>query len=238
MDTVNVLGTEFITGSMDALVAEMDERLSQKQQTFVVTANPEIMMYAEKDKAYAEILNKADYITPDGIGIVIGSKILKRPIQERLAGYDLVHQLFTLAVDKGYSVYFLGAKPDVIERASAYAQQLYPRLNIVGYHHGFFDLNDPSIMADIKSKSPDIILVGLGFPRQEQWIDKYRRQMTKGLFIGVGGSFDVLAGEVKRAPLVWRKANLEWLYRLINQPSRWRRMLVLPVYLIKAYKAR
>ncbi|GGH76504.1 N-acetylglucosaminyldiphosphoundecaprenol N-acetyl-beta-D-mannosaminyltransferase [Pullulanibacillus pueri] len=238
MKTVELLGTKFISSPMEAFVQELNRRLISGQQTFVVTANPEIMMYTYKDPNYAQVLKHADYIIPDGIGVVMASKILKKPIESRLPGFDLMMHLLELATEKNYSVYFLGAKEEVIVKAVKQAAIQFPKLKIAGYHHGYIDFNDTSIIEEIRSKSPDIVLVGLGFPQQEMWIQNNRHVMEKGVFMGVGGSFDVLAGLVKRAPEIWQKLNLEWLYRLIKQPSRWRRMTVLPLYLLKAIKAR
>jgi N-acetylglucosaminyldiphosphoundecaprenol N-acetyl-beta-D-mannosaminyltransferase len=135
-------------------------------------------------------------------------------------------------------VYFLGANPDVIEKAADHAKEAYPGLKIAGYHHGYFEEEEESVLAEIRETKPDIIFVGLGVPKQEEWIHENRESIPKGLFIGVGGSFDVLAGEVKRAPAAWQKLNIEWLYRLIQRPSRWKRMTVLPIFLIRTVTAR
>jgi N-acetylglucosaminyldiphosphoundecaprenol N-acetyl-beta-D-mannosaminyltransferase len=236
--TVDVLGISFINTDMDGLVQMLDGRLSRGEKTFVVTANPEIVMHALKDPDYFSVLKQADVVTPDGIGIVIGAKLLGTPIQERLTGYDLMWRLFQLSAEKGYKVYFLGAAPDVIEEAARRAVEAVPGLRLVGYHHGYFDVDDRCVIEEIKEREPDILLVGLGFPKQEKWIERFGPELKKGLMIGVGGSFDVLAGKVKRAPLLWRKLYLEWLYRLIQQPSRWRRMLALPRFLVTIFKIR
>lgn len=235
MQTVDILGVPFLNGTMDQLVELLDHRLAHQTPTFMVTANPEIMMYALKNPSYYQLLQDADIVIPDGIGIVIGSKMLGTPIQERLAGYDLTLCLFDLAAKKGYKVYFLGAKPEVVEEAAKKMKDRYTSLDIVGYHHGYFHPDDESIIADIKRTSPDIILVGLGYPKQEQWIDRYRKRLAKGLMIGVGGTFDGLAGVVPRAPKIWRKLNLEWFYRLIQQPTRWKRMLVIPAFIARVW---
>lgn len=238
LKTVEIMDIPFVNTDMDTLVQTLDKRLEKSQKTFLVTANPEIMMYAQKNPAYFQTLKKADFIIPDGIGIVIGSKMLGHPIKERLAGFDLMMGLLNLASDKGYSMYFLGAEPSVIETAVQRVKEHFPSLSVAGYHHGYFDPNDESIVEDIITANPDIILAGLGFPKQEQWIERHYPRFEKGLFIGVGGSFDVLAGKTKRAPLLWQKLNIEWLYRLLHHPSRWRRMTVLPLFIIQVAKAR
>lgn len=228
----------FVNSRMEELVHELDDRLGRSLNTFVVTANTEIIMHARNDRAYFDNLNAANLVIPDGIGIVIGSKIIGTPIEERLTGFDLMIRLFHLCTEKGYSVYFLGAEPEVIEETVDKVDNRFPSLKVAGYHHGYFEPEDPSVVKEIQSAEPDVILVGLGVPRQEQWIAQHRELFPKGLFIGVGGSFDVLAGKVKRAPVFWQKLNLEWLYRLIQRPSRWKRMTVLPLFLIKAIIAR
>lgn len=237
LKTVDMLGMSFVNSDMETLVKELDNRLERSLNTFLVTVNTEIIMYARNDERYATILKEADLITPDGIGIIIGSKILGTPIQERLTGFDLMTRLFQLCSAKQYGVYFLGAEPDVIEETVDEVKKQFPSMRISGYHHGYFD-SDQSVLENIKSAQPDIVFVGLGVPNQEQWIGKYRHELQKGLFIGVGGSFDVLAGKVKRAPLIWQKLNIEWLYRLIQRPSRWKRMIVLPIFILKVIKAR
>lgn len=237
LNTVNMLGMSFVNSDMGALVKELDSRLKEANNTFLVTVNTEIIMYARENPGYANILKGADLVTPDGIGIIIGSKILGTPIQERLTGFDLMVRLFHLCSERQYSVYFLGAEPDVIKETVQRVEKDYPSLKIAGYHHGYFD-EDSSILEDMEAARPDVVFVGLGVPGQEQWIHRCRRKLDKGMFIGVGGSFDVLAGKVKRAPLIWQKLNLEWLYRLIQRPSRWKRMTVLPIFILKVIIAR
>lgn len=238
LPTVRIMEVPFINTNMPSLVDVLDGRLSRAESTFLVTANPEIMMYAQKDSDYLHILKTADMVIPDGIGIIIASKILGHPLEQRLAGYDLTLASLRLCAEKKYSVYFLGAQSDVIAEAVQRIKKAYPSLSVAGYHHGYVDLDDESVIQDIQSVDPDVIFVGLGFPKQELWIERYRDWLDKGLFIGVGGSFDSLAGKTKRAPRIWRKFNLEWLYRLIQHPSRWRRMMVIPVFIFQIVKER
>ncbi|MFL6556091.1 MAG: WecB/TagA/CpsF family glycosyltransferase, partial [Bacillus sp. (in: firmicutes)] len=132
-------------------------------------------------------------------------------------------------------IYLLGGREETNQKAVANIQSNYPQIQIVGRHHGFFDWEKNTVTAEIKAANPDIVFVALGFPRQEQWIAKNLDQFSSGLFMGVGGSIDVLAGEVQRAPRIWQQMNLEWFYRLISQPSRWRRMLAIPRFLIQIF---
>ncbi len=190
----------------------------------------------EADAAYSSIVRTADYVIADGIGVIIASKLLGCPLPERIAGYDLLVELLKSGNEKGRSIYLLGAKKEVIERAVENVKVNYPHLKVAGWHDGYFNWESTEIMDEIKLKKPDLIFVALGFPKQEIWISKNIGSVDKGIFMGVGGSFDVLAGAVKRAPIMWQKINLEWLYRLIKQPSRWKRMLVLPQFMIKIIK--
>jgi N-acetylglucosaminyldiphosphoundecaprenol N-acetyl-beta-D-mannosaminyltransferase len=235
---VKILNVDFDFTTKENLLVELDARIGQDKKTFVVTANPEIVMEATKDQAYSTIVNKADYVIADGIGVVIASKMIGTPLPERIAGFDLLMELLRMGNEKKWSAYFLGAKNDVIEKAITTIQKNYPFLHIAGWHDGYFDWASSEIADEIAVKQPDLIFVALGFPRQEQWISQNIDTFQKGLFMGVGGSFDVIAGEVKRAPIAWQKMNAEWLYRLLKQPSRWRRMMALPDFLLKITKVK
>ncbi|EKN68564.1 WecB/TagA/CpsF family glycosyltransferase [Schinkia azotoformans] len=230
---VSILGVNFINTNMKDMVERLKERMQSGQKGFVVTANPEIVMKALEDPTYKKYVEKADYVTADGIGVVKGAQILGKPLPERVAGYDLMRNLLTVLNEKKLKLYMLGAQEETIEKAVQTIKVEYPDLQIAGYHHGFFKWEDPAIINEIQETQPDLILVALGMPRQEKWIAEHIDHVEKGVFIGVGGSFDVIAGTVKRAPEFWQKLNLEWFYRLLKQPSRWRRMLALPHFALK-----
>lgn len=221
---------------MNEIIKIIESRVLQKNRTFIVTANPEIVMHANQDHDYLEVLRKADFIVPDGIGIVVASKLLKSPLKERVAGFDLMGKLLHLAEQKQLKVFLLGAKDTTVEKAYNNIMKKHPDLKIVGYHHGYIDINDEKLVNHIVELEPDMVFVALGFPKQEFWISKHIAKFNKGLFMGVGGSFDVWAGEVKRAPQIWINLNLEWLYRLIKQPTRFKRILVLPQFLFRVIK--
>ncbi|MGE7183704.1 WecB/TagA/CpsF family glycosyltransferase [Peribacillus sp. NPDC006672] len=236
---VEILSIPFIDSNMDEFMNGMIyPRLMNQEKTFVVTANPEIVEYANEHQDYKDIIISADYITPDGIGIIMASKWLNQPLQERITGFDLMNELFRVADEKALKVYLLGAEEHVIEAAALKAKELYPGLELVGYNHGYIDIKDDSLAKSIAELEPDIILTALGFPRQEKWVSRHYPLFKKGVFMGVGGSFDVLAGKVNRAPVFWQKMRLEWLYRLIQQPSRWKRMLALPRFVFKVRRLR
>ncbi|MFS0666554.1 WecB/TagA/CpsF family glycosyltransferase [Peribacillus frigoritolerans] len=236
---VEILTIPFIDSNMDEFMNRMIyPRLMNQEKTFVVTANPEIVEYANEHKDYKDIIISADYITPDGVGIIMASKWLNQPLQERITGFDLMNELFRVADEKALKVYLLGAEESVIEAAALKVKELYPGLELVGYNHGYIDIKDDALPKSIAELEPDIILTALGFPRQEKWVSRHYALFNKGLFMGVGGSFDVLAGKVNRAPVFWQKMRLEWLYRLIQQPSRWKRMLALPRFVLKVRRLR
>ncbi|WP_066258911.1 WecB/TagA/CpsF family glycosyltransferase [Neobacillus drentensis] len=233
---VPVLDINFVNKRFNQVVEMLFLDIRSNRKSFIVTANPEIVMYAHEHPDYKKIIQSADMVVPDGFGIILASKILNTPIIERVAGYDLMVRLLELGNDNQLKIYLLGGREETNQKAVATISRQYPNVQIVGSHHGFFDWEKNKITADIKAASPDIIFVALGFPKQEQWIARNLDQFSKGLFMGVGGSIDVLAGEVQRAPRFWQKMNLEWFYRLISQPSRWRRMLAIPRFLLQIFK--
>jgi N-acetylglucosaminyldiphosphoundecaprenol N-acetyl-beta-D-mannosaminyltransferase len=235
-NSVPVLDIEFVNMRFDQVVEMLFSDIKSNRKSFIVTANPEIVMYAQEHPDYKKIVQSADMVVPDGYGIILASKVLGTPIVERVAGYDLTVRLLELGNEKKMKIYLLGGREETNQKAVANIHRTYPNIQIVGRHHGFFDWEKSHVTADIKAANPDVIFVALGFPRQEQWISKHLNQFSSGLFMGVGGSIDVLAGEVQRAPQIWQKLNLEWFYRLISQPSRWRRMLAIPRFLIQIFK--
>ncbi|MCP3028082.1 WecB/TagA/CpsF family glycosyltransferase [Halobacillus sp. A5] len=228
---VEIKGIPFLNTTHSELLQKYLVPSLLNENVFLVTANPEIVMEADRDPEYAEILRQADYVIADGIGVVIGSKLMRQPLPERIPGFEVMQDLLAQADREQLRCYFLGAKDTVLKKAINEIQKMYPRLIVSGYHHGYFELNDPEVVNTVKKAKPDIVFVGLGFPNQEKWIHEFRNEFTHGLFMGVGGSIDGLAGDVKRAPVLWRKLNLEWFYRLIQQPTRWKRMLQLPRFI-------
>ncbi|WP_321172276.1 WecB/TagA/CpsF family glycosyltransferase [Sediminibacillus sp. JSM 1682029] len=223
---VSIMDIPFTNLTQEQLLEKhLYPRLQHQEKSYIVTANPEIVMMAKENNEYKHIVRQADFIIPDGTGIVMASKLINQPIQERVTGFDLMTHLIGYAEDQQLSCFFLGASEEVNVKMVERIKTLHPYLRIAGKHHGFFDLDDKNIVTEVQKSQPDLIFVALGSPRQEQWITKHYQQFTKGLFMGVGGSFDVIAGEVKRAPKLWIKLHLEWLYRTIKQPFRWKRIL-------------
>jgi len=199
----------------------------------IFTPNPEMVMLAQKDAEFAEVLGTADLVVPDGIGIVYASRLTDSKISRRVPGIELLEGILNKIKDTDYSVYFLGAAPGVAEDAAAKMQEKYPGLKVCGSYHGYFDdADNDHIIAEINAATADVVLVGLGFPRQERWIFQHKNLIDAKIMIGVGGSFDVLSGRLRRAPRVFQKLGLEWLYRLLRQPSRLLRQTVLLKFVI------
>jgi len=197
------------------------------------TPNPEFVLLAQDDWEFKDILNTGDLVVPDGVGIVIASKFNEIKIKERVAGCDLVFSLFD-AVKGTRTVYLLGGKPGVAEKAKINMESKFSGLKVVGFHDGYFEAKEErSIIKEIRELSPDILLVGTGFPKQEKWIFKYKNKIPVKLTAGIGGSIDIMAGTVKRAPAVMRALGLEWLWRLLLQPKRILRIYKLPLFIIK-----
>lgn len=238
MDNVaKIMGIPFPKMTMDQTVQVLDEVIDQhKSELFhVVTGNPEIVMSCQHDQSLRSIVDEAGLVTADGIGIVMVSRLKGGHLPERVTGCDLLFKLLEAGNHKKWSFYFLGADDATSKRAAEVISQTYPNVSILGRHHGFFKQEDDArIVQEIQSLAPDFLIVALGAPYAERWIHKYKSKLNAKIAIGVGGSLDVIAGKVKRAPEVWQKLHAEWLYRLIKQPSRWRRQLILPRFAIRA----
>ncbi len=234
MDKVDILGVPFVNISPQGAVDRICEYLNSYGKHIVFTPNPEMVMLAQKDPEFNEVLNKSDMNIPDGIGIIYASKIKKRPIRERVAGYDTVQAVFERIKDSGKTVYFFGGAPGVTDAAKAEMEKNHKGLKIIGCANGYFDaVREREIISEINEKHPDLLLVGIGFPKQEKWIYSHINELNVKAAIGVGGSFDVMSGRVKRAPDIFIKLGLEWFHRLITQPSRFVRMLQLPLFMLK-----
>ena len=238
-EKVKILNVDFDNCTMNEAVDKLQGFLKKDKYHTIFTPNPEIVMEANKDIQLLKIINEADLVVPDGIGIVIGSKIINNKLKERVAGYDLVQNFLSEIKNDNYNVYFLGAAPGVAEQAAKNMRKVHKGIKICGTRDGYFKEEEISeIITDINKKQTDILLVGLGAPRQEKFIYKYKDELNTKVNIGVGGSFDGMSGKTKRAPMVFQKLGLEWFYRLIMQPSRFVRMLQLPVYLVKVMWSR
>ncbi|WP_099222593.1 WecB/TagA/CpsF family glycosyltransferase [Listeria costaricensis] len=235
--TVRVLDIPFYNISQAAFIEELLFCADQNQKKFVVTANPEIVMNTKADVHFKQIVTSADYIVPDGVGIVMAAERLGTPLKERVTGFDTLVGILNKAPEKQFRVYFLGATPEVSSKLMEKMKISYPNLMIAGSHHGYFDLEESeNITQEIIDTGADFIFVALGSPAQEKWILSHFHRFPKGIFMGVGGCFDVLSGSVKRAPQWMIKWKLEWVYRFITNPSRWRRFFAIPRFMREVKK--
>lgn len=231
MKKVNVLGVGFDDISMDSAVETGMELIAKRSGAYAVTPNPEIIMAAQTDRRLLSALEGAAVTLADGIGVVKAAEILGRPIENgKLPGIDFALALMKRLGQAGGSVFLFGARPGIAERAAAELCKLCPGLRPVGTADGYFT-DDGPIKEAIAAAAPDLLLVCLGCPKQEYWMAENGGALPVGLMAGLGGSLDVWAGEVRRAPEGWRRLGLEWLYRLIREPSRLGRVLALPRFL-------
>lgn len=231
LETVTIMDIPFVNKTYTDFIETVTSATIDEEKQFIVTANPEIVMATRKEATYKQIVQTADYVVPDGIGIIVAAKLQKEALQERIAGFDVMTSLLEKADAHKLSCFFLGASEAVNEKAVQQIQKTYPNLIVAGRHHGYFDISDAEVQEQVIASEADLVFVALGFPKQEKWIDACMPRCHKGTFIGVGGSFDVFAGNVKRAPDFWIKWNIEWLYRLLKQPFRWKRMLPIVKFL-------
>ncbi len=224
---------------MQQTVDKIESFINSQTGAQIITLNAEILYQAQYDDELRELINQADLVTPDGIGIVWAARKLDKPVKERVSGIDLLQNLCSRAAEKGWAIYLLGAAPGVAQSAAKNLIQNYPGLKICGIRHGYFGLEDyEQIRTDILSSKPAILFAGLGAPKQEYWIRDNLPQLGSVICMGVGGSFDVLSGIKQRAPEWIIKLNLEWLYRLMAEPSRIKRQTVLPRFIWLVLKTR
>ena len=241
-DIATILDVPVVPYTMDEAVTKLTQDTLRQKRNFVVTANAEIIMMAQDDKEYKTLLSEtADLILPDGAGTVWAGNYLGYTIPERVAGYDLYLRLLEEAAKNNIPVYFFGGKPGIAEEAAEEGKRRWPGLKMAGCRNGYFSAEEePEIIEGINRSGAVMLFAALGAPKQEKWLAKYRDQLKPCLLMGIGGSFDVLAGKVQRAPKWMQDAKLEWFFRLVKQPSRFRRMLALPkfVFAVRSEKGK
>lgn len=203
----------------DELMNYIINDIENKQKSTIIAINPEKIMKAQNDKTLLDLLNSSTYNIADGIGILYASKIKKGSIKKRITGIDSMDMLCRLSNNKGYKIFMYGAAPDVVKNAKTELIKKYPQINIVGIMDGY-EKNNDKIINKINESGANILFVALGSPKQEFWIKNNKDKLNVNIFQGVGGSFDVFSGKVKRAPKLMQKLGLEWLYRLIKEPKR------------------
>lgn len=205
----------------------------------MVTVNPEMVLACEGDQELAQAIARSELVVPDGIGIVLGLRLMGYNVPGRVPGIELAEALMRQAASSGQAVFFVGAKPGVADEAAKQMSLKLPGLRIAGVRHGYFDADaEAEVLAAISAASPAYVFVGLGAGKQEKWIARVRGGASSAcapgaVWVGIGGSFDVMSGTLKRAPASWQRLGLEWAYRLIQEPSRTRRMTALPVFAAK-----
>lgn len=225
--------------TMTEVVDFLDVSIQKNEQIFLVTANAEIIMMAQKDEEYKKILTEqTNIILPDGAGVVWAGRHLGYSVPERVAGFDLFKKLLTLANAKSYKVFFFGGAERIAKEAAEIAKKNNPNLQVVGTLNGYFKEDESEeIVKKINDSGADLLFVALGAPKQEKWLAKWQKKLQVKLFMGIGGSFDVLSGKTKRAPIWMQRAGLEWLFRLIKEPFRFKRMFTtLPQFVIMILK--
>lgn len=231
MEKVNILGVKVDMVTIAEAADKIVDFLGEDGLHDVYTPNSEIIMEAYKDAEFAEILNNASMLTADGIGVVYASRILKKPIKERAAGYDIACKVLEKINYTEHSLFLFGGKPGVAEIAEKNLKEKYPGLKIAGTRNGYFKPEDESeIVEQINNSGADIVFVCLGAPKQEKWINAHKDELKVKVAMGIGGSLDVFAGTAQRAPEFFCKTGLEWFYRLCKEPWRAGRMAQLPVF--------
>ena len=236
---LDILGIPVDLVNMEQAGEIFDKLMETPECSLIVTPNSEILVNATKDPELEKIIKSADLVIPDGVGLVYASRILGHPLKERVTGIDFLSHVLEKLAKTGGSAFFLGSKPGIAETAAKKMQERWPDLKVAGTHHGYFKADEePELAQKIKDSGADFLCVAMGSPKQEKFIETYKEILGVRAAIGVGGSLDVWAGEVKRAPEFYQKHGLEWLYRLIKQPSRWKRMLALPVFMLKVIAGR
>lgn len=228
---VDVLGVGFDNVTMAEAVGRGRELLEKDGAHYVVTPNPEIVETCRANPAAMAAVNGADLVLPDGIGVIYGSKMLKTPLAGRVPGIEFGEAMIACCAEAGKSVFFLGAKPGVAEAAAEKLREKYPALIVAGTNDGYFK-DDAAVAAKIRESGAKMALVCLGAPKQELWMQRWGEASGAALLLGLGGSLDVFAGVVQRAPKFYCDHNLEWFYRLVSNPSRLGRMMKLPLFLV------
>lgn len=228
-----ILGVRFDNLTLDEAARAGEDLLNREGFHYVVTPNPEFILDARSDREFLHVLNRADLVLPDGVGVIYSAKILGAPLKERVPGIEFAQRMLAVLDRRGGRLFLLGAKPGVAERAGKNILAQYPSITLCGTQDGYFTDEAPVVRAVAEAR-PDLLFVCLGAPKQEKWMARWGVHTGARLAIGLGGALDVLAGNVERAPERWQKLGLEWAYRLKKEPWRAGRMARLPLVLALA----
>ena len=228
-----ILGIAFDDLTREEAARRGAELLGEDRFHYVVTPNPEFILAAERDPEFLRVLNGADLVLADGVGVLYSSKILGTPLKGRVPGIEFAEDMLACLDQMGGRLYLLGAKPGVAQEAGRRILERYPDITLCGTHDGYFK-DEQAVLLEVAAARPDLLFVCLGAPKQEKWMARWGKHTGARLAIGLGGALDVMAGTVERAPESWRKLGLEWAYRLKKEPQRAGRMAKLPLVLVKA----
>ncbi|MDQ2985163.1 MAG: WecB/TagA/CpsF family glycosyltransferase [Armatimonadota bacterium] len=228
---VEILGIGVDTVTMAEALIIIEGFIKERVPRLIVTADAAGIVAAQSDPQWRSIMESADLVTPDSVGVLWAAERAGNPIVERVSGVDLVEKLVERSVAGQFRIFFLGAAPGIAEKARKVLQERYQGANIIGVRDGYFNERDEAaIVDDIRELEPDVLFVAMGIPKQEKFIRRYLHEIGASVNMGIGGSFDVLSGSVKRAPLLLQRMHLEWLWRLIQNPKKWRKVAALPTF--------
>ncbi|SHJ61390.1 N-acetylglucosaminyldiphosphoundecaprenol N-acetyl-beta-D-mannosaminyltransferase [Clostridium cavendishii DSM 21758] len=231
---IEILNYKVFRGSKNQCI----DLIRSSEKINIISGNPEILYNGLQDSVlFKSYTDKTTLIIPDGIGTILSAKILRTPVSEKIAGIEVMDELIKTAMSNGEGIYLLGAKQETVVKCAENLKLKYKELNVLGYHNGYFDIdNCEELVTEIKGLKPKMIFVAMGCPRQELFISKYMDMLPCSIFMGVGGSFDIIAGNLQRAPKWMIKLGLEWLYRVVKEPFRIKRLFVIPKFLLKVIK--
>jgi N-acetylglucosaminyldiphosphoundecaprenol N-acetyl-beta-D-mannosaminyltransferase len=228
----SILGVKVHPFTFEETIATIERFIEEREPRMVITLGTEMVMAAQKSSEFISVVNGCDLVCADAVGIVWALRRKGVPVSEKVAGIEILERLCSLSGRKGWRLYFLGAGESVAEEAVGNLKKRYPDMIVAGISHGFFK-DDGEMIRKIREASPDVLFIALGSPKQEYWFREHRGELGVPVGIGVGGSLDVLSGKLKRSPKWMIRFGLEWLYRLYLQPWRWKRMLVLPLFVLQ-----
>jgi N-acetylglucosaminyldiphosphoundecaprenol N-acetyl-beta-D-mannosaminyltransferase len=238
-NAIRILGLPVHEVTMQTALDQMDAFIASGSAHHIITADASMFVMAQEDQELARIIATAELVTPDSAGVLWAAKRNKTPLPERVSGVEIVENLCALSPERGYRLYFFGAAPGIADQAALRMQEKYPGAQIVGTRHGFFTPDDlPDILSGIQKARPDILCVALGIPKQEKWIAAHRDALGVPVLIGVGGTFDVLSGTVRRAPRLFQQLRLEWFWRVLSNPKKISKVMLLPrfVHLVCSHR--
>ncbi|WP_115642444.1 WecB/TagA/CpsF family glycosyltransferase [Clostridium putrefaciens] len=233
---IEILGYPIYSGYKKEILNGIEQIVSSEGCVHIVSGNPEVLYQGLFEKSlYENFTSKRSIIIPDGVGVIFSAKVKGLKVKEKIAGIEVMQDIISYCNKKDKSIYLLGSKESVVKRCKTNIESTYKNIKVVGYKDGYFDLdNCDDIIEDINKCNPDVLFVAMGCPRQERFIIRYMDKLPCKVFMGVGGSFDILAGELKRAPKWMITFGIEWLYRILKEPFRIKRMKSIPKFMIRA----